>query len=240
MKPLKAVILAGGTGSRLMPLTKNTNKHLLEVGGEPMIYKAIRQLTDTGIKDVLIVTGPEHLDQMKESTGRGDRFHCTLEYAVQPKPAGIADALARAKAFIGTENCAVLLGDNLFSESLIPFVENFRKQRAGARVLIKEVPDPERFGVAVTKGSSILEIVEKPKNPKSNKAVVGLYFYDHQVWDAITQQKPSARGELEITDVNNYYVHKSQCEFDEIRGAWFDAGTLESLKEADDFFKRNG
>lgn len=235
---LKAVILAGGTGSRLYPLTKNTNKHLLTVGGEPMLFKAIRQLTDAGISKLMIVTGPEHLEAMKLATGTGREFGAQIEYAVQPKPAGIADALARAQAFIGSNPCAVLLGDNLFSDPLKPFVNAYKAQKSGALVLLKTVTDPKRFGVALTKGNLVTEIVEKPKIPSSTEAVVGLYFYDAQLWQAIAQQIPSERGELEITDVNNYYVQRNQCHFATVTGAWFDAGTLESLKEANDFFSK--
>ncbi len=240
MKINKAAILAGGTGSRLLPLTKTTNKHLLMVGGKPMLIRAIEQLTTAGIREFVVVTGPEYIPAMEQTTGTGQKLGCKIQYAPQAKPAGIADALAQAKDFVGGEPCAVLLGDNLFSEPLAPFLKKFSEQTSGARVLLKTVSDPERFGVAEIEGDTIISIEEKPKRPKSNCAVVGLYFYDSQVWEAIPSLEVSARGELEVTDINNFYARLGQLKFDKIQTPWFDAGTIESLGEADSFFLKVG
>lgn len=229
---MKGVILAGGLGTRLSPLTEITNKHLLPVGKEPMIWHAIRQLVNSDITDILVVTSTDHMGSIVNSLGSGKRFGCELTYRVQEEAGGISHALALAKQFATGDHITVFLGDNIFEYSISPYVNEFRKQRQGARVLLKEVGDPERFGIAALDEKVILEIEEKPRAPKSNYAVVGCYMYDDQVFDIIDMIEPSARGELEITSVNNAYAAKGQLEYSFVRGRWTDAGTFESLNDA--------
>ncbi len=229
---LKGVVLAGGTGSRLMPLTKVTNKHLLPVGDKPMIYHPIEKLTSAGIEEILIVTGVEHMGDVVSLLGSGRDFGCRFTYKVQDEAGGIAQALGLARNFAGQDAVAVLLGDNVFQDSLNKVVEEFTTQRVGARLLLKKVPDPNRFGVAEVDGDRIVGIEEKPTEPKTHFAVTGIYFYDAAVFDIIGTLKPSDRGELEITDVNNAYIAKNQLAFNMLQGWWTDAGTLESLKKA--------
>ncbi|MFA4967581.1 MAG: sugar phosphate nucleotidyltransferase [Candidatus Margulisiibacteriota bacterium] len=229
---MKGVILAGGTGSRLHPLTKVTNKHLLPVGHVPMIYHPIKKLTEAGIEDILIVTGIEHMGDIVNLLGSGKDFKCRFTYKVQDEAGGIAQALLLAKEFVGNDKMVVILGDNIFEDKLKPFIANFSKQKKGARVLIKEVSDPHRFGVVEIKNNKIKGIEEKPKKPKSRFAVVGIYFYDHSVFDVIKGLKPSARGELEISDVNNAYLRNKSLEYDIMSGWWSDAGTFESIERA--------
>ena len=231
-KKIKGVILAGGTGSRLYPLTKVTNKHLLPVGRQPMIYHPIGKLTKAGIDEILIVTGVEHMGDIVTLLGSGHDFNCRFTYKVQDQAGGIAQALGLAENFIGTDKMCVILGDNVFEDSLAPFVKNFSAQKKGAKILIKEVSDPQRFGVVEMKDGKVLSIAEKPKKPKSNYAVVGIYFYDSDVFKVIKQLKPSGRGELEITDVNQSYLGKGELTCDIISGWWSDAGTFESLERA--------
>jgi glucose-1-phosphate thymidylyltransferase len=231
-KKIKGVILAGGTGSRLYPLTKVTNKHLLPVGRKPMIYHPIEKLTQAGIDEILIVTGVDHMGDIVTLLGSGHEFGCRFTYKVQDQAGGIAQALGLAENFIGTDKMCVILGDNVFEDSLAPFVRHFEAQKKGAKVLLKEVADPQRFGVVEMKDGKVLSIVEKPKKPKSNFAVVGIYFYDAEVFAAIKQLKPSGRGELEITDVNQSYLSKGELTYDIISGWWSDAGTFESLERA--------
>ena len=231
-KKIKGVILAGGTGSRLYPLTKVTNKHLLPVGRKPMIYHPIEKLTQAGIDEILIVTGVDHMGDIVTLLGSGHAFGCRFTYKVQDQAGGIAQALGLAENFIGSDKMCVILGDNVFEDSLAPFVQHFSAQKKGAKILIKEVADPQRFGVVEMKDGKVLSIVEKPKRPKSNFAVVGIYFYDAEVFRAIKQLKPSGRGELEITDVNQSYLDKSELTYDIISGWWSDAGTFESLERA--------
>lgn len=231
-KQLKGVILAGGTGSRLFPLTKVTNKHLLPVARKPMIFHPIEKLIGVGIKDILIVTGVEHMGDIVTLLGSGKDFNCRFTYKVQDEAGGIAQALALAEDFVGHDLMAVILGDNIFEDNLKPFAESFLKQAKGGRVLLKEVSDPERFGVVEFKGKKILSIEEKPKKPKSNYAITGIYFYDHQVFKIIKGLKPSARGELEISDVNRAYLAKKTLQYDILSGWWTDAGTFESLERA--------
>lgn len=226
---LKGIVLAGGTGSRLMPLTKVTNKHLLPVGQKPMIYYPIQKLRDAGLEEILIVTGTEHMGDMVSLLGSGKDFGCRFTYKVQDEAGGIAQALSLAENFCRGAAMAVILGDNIFEDALKPYAEAFKKQGKGARILGKKVPDPERFGVAEIKGDQVVSIEEKPKAPKSDIAVTGIYFYDDSVFDVIRDCRPSGRGELEITDVNNAYVKRGELHFDIMQGWWSDAGTFSSL-----------
>lgn len=225
---MKGVVLAGGTGSRMMPLTKVTNKHLLPVGRKPMIYYPLEKLRDCGIQHILIVTGVEHMGDVVGLLGSGREFGVELTYRVQDMAGGIAQALALAQNFAGGDKLCVILGDNIVEDSIAGFAKSFDAQPKGAKVLLKEVPDPHRFGVAEVTGGKVMGIEEKPKNPKSNLAVTGIYFYDDQVFDIIGTQRPSARGEMEITDVNNAYISRGQLTSDVLKGWWSDAGTFES------------
>jgi glucose-1-phosphate thymidylyltransferase len=231
---IRGVVLAGGTGSRLRPLTKVTNKHLLPVGQKPMIYYPIEKLLGAGIDEILIVTGVEHMGDVVNLLGSGKDFGCRFTYKVQDEAGGIAQALALAENFARSDLLAVILGDNIFEAGLHSHADKFRKQKNGARILLKEVSDPARFGVAAVEGKKIVGIEEKPKKPKTNLAVTGIYFYDSQVFDIIRKLKPSARGELEITDVNNEYIKKGQMEYDILTGWWSDAGTFESLSKVNE------
>ena len=231
---MRGVILAGGTGSRLWPLTKVTNKHLLPVGHEPMICHPIKKLHDAGIRDICIVTGTDHMGEVVGLLGSGREFDCDFTYRVQDEAGGIAQALGLTRQFIGHSPVCVILGDNIFQDDLGPFVAGFRRQEQGARILLKEVDHPERFGVAELEGDRIVRIVEKPKAPTSRLAVTGIYLYDTQVFDIIAECKPSGRGELEITDVNNGYLARGQLGYDRLAGWWTDAGTFESLAHAND------
>jgi glucose-1-phosphate thymidylyltransferase len=229
---MRGIILAGGTGSRLFPLTKVTNKHLLPVGRKPMIYHPIGKLVEMGIKDILIVTGVEHMGDIVGLLGSGKDFGCNFTYRVQDEAGGIAQALALAKGFVDNDLMAVILGDNIFDDNLKPFATAFEKQKEGARVLIKEVSDSQRFGVVELRNGKIASIEEKPKRPKSSFVITGLYFYDPEVFDIINELKPSGRGELEISDVNRAYLRKGRLAYDILSGWWTDAGTFESLERA--------
>jgi len=231
---LRGVVLAGGTGSRLRPLTKVTNKHLLPVGPKPMIYYPIEKLLGVGIEEILIVTGVEHMGSVVGSLGSGREFGCRFTYKVQDEAGGIAQALGLAENFAGGQPIAVILGDNIFQSSLKHHAERFLAQGDGARLLLKEVTDPKRFGVAEIRDGKVVGVEEKPKSPKSNYAITGIYFYDGEVFDIIRKLKPSGRGELEITDVNNWYIQKRQLSCDFLEGWWTDAGTFESLVRAND------
>jgi len=226
---LKGVILAGGTGSRLMPLTKVTNKHLLPVGRKPMIYYPVEKLASAGIRQILVVTGVEHMGDVVSLLGSGREFGCEFTYKVQDEAGGIAQALGLAEEFAHSAPMAVILGDNIFWANLKRYVDRFTAQAQGARILLKQVPDPWRFGVAEVADGKIISIEEKPKQPKSNYAVTGIYFYDPTVFDIIKTLKPSARGELEISDVNNAYLKQGRLTYDILEGWWSDAGTFESL-----------
>jgi glucose-1-phosphate thymidylyltransferase len=234
MVNMRGVVLAGGTGSRLRPLTKVTNKHLLPVGRKPMIYSPIEKLTGMGIEEILIVTGVEHMGDVVGLLGSGREFNCRFTYKVQDEAGGIAQALGLAENFANGQPIAVILGDNIFQASLKDHAKRFLEQKTGARLLLKRVPDPERFGVAEVREGKVLSIEEKPKSPKSDYAVTGIYFYDAAVFDIIRTLKPSARGELEITDVNNAYVAKGQMTYDLLDGWWTDAGTFESWTRANE------
>ena len=231
---LRGVVLAGGTGSRLFPLTKVTNKHLLPVGHEPMIFHPIKKLIEAGIREILIVTGTEHMGAIVGLLGSGKDFGCEFTYRVQDEAGGIAQALGLARRFGRGGRLAVILGDNIFESSIAAFADSFRAQASGAKILLQEVHDPGRYGVAVTEGKRVAKIIEKPKDPPSNLAVTGIYFYDQDVFEVIRTLKPSGRGELEITDVNNAYIARGDLTFDVLPGWWTDAGTFESLKHANE------
>ena len=234
---LKGVILAGGTGSRLFPLTKVTNKHLLPVGRKPMIYYPIDKLVKAGITEILIVTGVEHMGDIVNLLGSGREFNCSFTYKVQDRAGGIAEALGLAANFAAGEKVAVILGDNLFQDQLNKYASNFLKQKSGAKILLKEVSDPKRFGVVEIKDGRVTKIEEKPKKPKSHYAVTGIYFYDNNVFKIIKNLQPSRRGELEITDVNNVYLKTNKLTYDILQGWWSDAGTFESLEKASALYK---
>ncbi len=229
---MRGIILAGGTGSRLFPLTKVTNKHLLPVGRKPMILHPIEKLVEAGVKEILVVTGVEHMGDVVTLLGSGKDFGAHFTYRVQDQAGGIAQALGLAEQFCHGGKSVVILGDNMFFDSLSPFVNAFSEQARGAKILLKEVKDPQRFGVAELNGSKIVGIEEKPKKPKTHLAVTGIYFYDGNVFEIIRTLKPSGRGELEITDVNNAYVREGTMTHDTLKGEWTDAGTFESLQYA--------
>lgn len=230
---MKGVILAGGLGSRLLPCTAVTNKHLLPVYDRPMIHYPIQTLVDAGIQDILIVTGGQFAGDFLKLLGNGKEFGLKhLNYSYQEGEGGIADALSLAEYFAGDDKICVILGDNIIEQGIKDAVESFDAQPEGAKILLKQVKDPERFGVAELDGDKVLGIVEKPTQPKSNYAVTGIYFYDRQVFDFIQRLSPSERGELEITDVNNMYLNKGQLTWSELEGWWTDAGTFESLLKA--------
>jgi glucose-1-phosphate thymidylyltransferase len=231
---LKGVVLAGGTGSRLMPLTKVTNKHLLPVGQKPMIFYPIEKLTSIGIEEILIVTGVDHMGDVVNLLGSGKDFRCRFTYKVQDQAGGIAQALALAENFADNQPMVVILGDNIFQNSLKNYADKFIAQKNGARILLKQVANPQRFGVAEIIDGKVVGIQEKPDEPKSDYAVTGIYFYDDLVFDIIRTLKPSARGEYEITHVNDAYIAKEQLEYDILDGWWTDAGTFESLNRANE------
>ncbi len=234
---MKGVILAGGTGSRLYPLTKVTNKHLLPVGAYPMIYHAVLKLKEASIEDILIVTGKDHMGDVVNLLGSGFEFGVTFTYKVQDEAGGIAQALGLAEGFAAGQPITVILGDNIFSDNISSYVNSFLSEGAGAKILLKEVNDPARYGVAELHGPYILSIEEKPKRPKSSYAVTGIYMFDHQVFQIIKELKPSDRGELEITDVNNAYISVGQLTYDIMNGWWTDAGTHDSLAAANDLLR---
>ncbi|MFC4103165.1 sugar phosphate nucleotidyltransferase [Paenibacillus xanthanilyticus] len=236
---MKGIILAGGTGSRLYPLTKVTNKHLLPVGKYPMIYHSIHKLIAAGIQDILIVTGRDHMGDVVNLLGSGYEFGATFSYKVQDQAGGIAQALGLAQSFVKDEPMVVILGDNIFSDDLTTYVENFKRQGTGAKILLKEVHDPERYGVAELNGNLIVDIEEKPKQPKSSYAVTGIYMYDANVFNVIRTLKPSGRGELEITDVNNAYIQSGTLTYDLMNGWWTDAGTHESWAHANELVRNH-
>ena len=238
MNAIKGVILAGGKGLRLYPLTKVTNKHLLPVGREPMILNPVKKLIESGITDILVVTSTEHMGSMINLLGSGKEFGCSFTYRVQEAAGGIAHALALAEDFAGSAKLVVILGDNITSGSIKSHVEKFANQAKGAMVLVKKVADPERFGIAVMDERQIVAIEEKPKEPKSNYAVIGYYMYDPKVFEIIRRLRPSARGELEITDVNNEYIGRGELMFEILNDDWTDAGTFESLLYANQMMLR--
>ena len=230
---MKGVVLAGGTGSRLFPLTKITNKHLLPIYDKPMIYYPIQTLVDAGIKDILVVTGGKNAGDFLRLLANGKHFGLThIDYTYQEGEGGIAEALNLARHFADSNKLCVILGDNIIEGSIRSAVEDFRRQPSGAKILLKEVQDAERFGVAEISGNRVVNIEEKPKKPKSNFAVTGFYMYDESVFEKIETLVPSNRGELEITDVNNAYIREGTMTFSYLDGWWTDAGTFESLLRA--------
>lgn len=230
---MKGIILAGGLGSRLYPLTKVTNKHLLPVYDKPMIYYPLDMLVQAGIRDILLVTGGNSAGDFLKLLGNGKDFGLKhINYTYQEGEGGIAAALSLGKHFADKDKIIVILGDNIVEDDISPYVRHFENQKEGARVLLKKVVDPERFGVVKFKGKKIVSIAEKPKNPQSPYAVTGIYMYDARVFEIIQTLKPSGRGELEITDVNNAYLKLGLLEYDFLDGYWTDAGTFESLYRA--------
>jgi glucose-1-phosphate thymidylyltransferase len=229
-RAIKGVILAGGLGSRLAPLTKVTNKHLLPVYRKPMVYYPIEKLVAAGIREIMLVTGGPFAGDFLKLLGNGRHFGLRdLHYTYQEGEGGIAEALGLCEQFVEGDRVCVILGDNIFSGSLNQGLEAYMQQKSGAKIFLKEVPDPQRFGVADVRDGKIAGIEEKPKKPKSKYAVTGVYMYDEQVWKVIKTLKPSGRGELEITDVNNFYVKQGTLTYEVLEGFWSDAGTFESL-----------
>lgn len=226
---MKGIILAGGNGTRLAPLTKVTNKHLLPIYNKPMICYPLEILKNAGLQDILIVSGRGHAGHFLNLLGSGKEFDVNISYEVQEEAGGIAQALSLANDFAGEENIVVILGDNIFEDNLLLAARSFDNQNKGAKVFIKEVSDPYRFGVAEISNGKILGIEEKPKQPKSNFAVTGIYMYDNRIFDVISMLEPSARGELEITDVNNFYINEGLMSYEVLNGWWTDAGTFDSL-----------
>jgi glucose-1-phosphate thymidylyltransferase len=223
---MKGIVLAGGLGTRLNPLTRITNKHLLPVYDQPMIYYPIQKLAQAGIKDIIIVTGGNSSGDFLRLLKNGTEFGLRrLNYTYQEGEGGIAEALGLAEEFAEGERVVVILGDNIFEDNLTSYIKSYENQKQGAKILLKEVPYPERFGVVEIKDNKIVNITEKPKEPKSNYAVTGIYMYDQQVFSVIKKLKPSARGELEITDVNNYYLEGNTLTYDILPGWWADAGS---------------
>lgn len=230
---MKGIVLAGGKGSRLYPLTKITNKHLLPVFNKPMIYYPVQTLVDAGIRDILIVTGGNHAGDFLQLLGNGKEFGLSIVgYTYQEGEGGIADALKLAEDFAEGEKMCVILGDNIIEKDISAAVDDFRRQDKGAKILLKEVEDPERFGVAEIQGGKVVNIVEKPTKPTSNYAVTGIYMYDATIFEKTRVLKPSARGELEITDVNNAYINEGTMTYSFLDGWWTDAGTFSSLLRA--------
>jgi len=238
---MKGIILAGGLGTRMHPLTKITNKHLLPVYDKPMIYYPLQALVNAGIQDILIVTGGNNAGDFLRLLGNGHEFGLKhINYTYQEGEGGIAAALILAEFFAAKDSICVILGDNVIEKNIRGAVEAFERQKEGAKIMIKEVPDPQRFGVPVLKGDKIVKIEEKPKTPQSPYAVTGIYMYDNRVFDIIKTLKPSNRGELEITDVNNVYIEKSQLAWEVLDGWWTDAGTFESLLKASQMVAESG
>lgn len=238
---MKGIILAGGLGTRLFPLTKITNKHLLPIYEKPMIYYPIETLINAGITDIMIVTGGNHAGDFLRLLGNGKEFGLKhINYTYQEGEGGIAAALSLAEYFADGEPICVILGDNIIEKNIKKAVEDFKKQKKGAKIMLKEVPDPERFGVAEIVDGKLIGIEEKPKKPKSNLAVIGIYMYDERVFDIIKTLKPSDRGELEITDVNNAYVKEGTMTWEMLKGWWTDAGTFESLLRANILVAQTG
>ncbi len=238
---MKGVILAGGLGSRLRPLTEITNKHLLPIYDKPMIYYPIQALVNAGIDDILIVTGGNNAGDFLRLLGNGAEFGLKhVNYTYQTGEGGIADALKLAEHFAGDDKIVVILGDNIIEKNIAHAVRAFDEQESGAKILLKEVHDPERFGVASLDGDKVTKIVEKPKQPESNLAVIGIYMYDSRVFEIARTLKPSERGELEITDVNNAYIERGELTYDVLDGWWTDAGTFESLFRASELVRNGG
>ena len=238
---MKGVVLAGGLGTRLLPLTRITNKHLLPVFDRPMIYYPLQTLINAGITDILLVTGGHHAGDFLRLLGNGREFGLAhLNYTYQEGEGGIAAALALAEHFADGQKLCVVLGDNIIEGSIAPVVARFEGQGAGARIILKEVPDAERFGVAELGDGRVVSIEEKPRRPKSRYAVTGIYMYDARVFDVVRSLRPSGRGELEITDVNNWYLSQGDLMCEILDGWWTDAGTMESLHRAGNLVAKTG
>ena len=238
---MKGVVLAGGLGSRLRPLTAVTNKHLLPVFDQPMIYYPIQTLVNAGITDIMIVTGGNSAGDFLKLLGNGKAFGLKhLNYTYQEGEGGIAAALSLVEHFAGSEPICVVLGDNIIQGNIRAAADSYRAQGVGAKILLKKVPDPQRFGVPQLDGQRVLLIEEKPSQPKSEYAVIGIYMYDARVFEIIRTLKPSGRGELEITDVNNAYIGRGEMTWDELEGWWSDAGTFESLLHASNLVAETG
>ena len=237
---MKGIILAGGLGKRLYPLTKISNKHLLPIYDKPMIYYPIQTLVKAGVKDILLVTGGNNAGDFLRLLGNGTEFGLQhLNYTYQPGEGGIAQALGLAEYFADNGKIIVVLGDNIIEEDISPFVNEFKQQKDGAKILLKEVSDPNRFGVPVFKDNKIIKIEEKPTVPQSPYAVTGIYMYDSSVFDIIKTLKPSKRNELEITDVNNAYLKRGNLTYNTLKSWWTDAGTFESLFKANQLVNNN-
>jgi glucose-1-phosphate thymidylyltransferase len=241
---MRGVILAGGSGSRLAPLTRITNKHLLPLYDRPMVTYAVEALVEAGVEELMIVTGGVHAGEFFRLLGDGHEYGVgRLFYAYQDRPGGIAEAMSLAERFVARDKVCVLLADNVFEQSLLPVVENFERQDRGGRIVLAQLEEDEHLrhlGVAVMNGHRVTQIVEKPVNPPSRYAVTGVYFYDEQVWDVLPTLEPSGRGELEITDVNNWYGTRDELEADVLEGFWGDAGeSIEGYYAVNDFVRRS-
>lgn len=236
---IRGVILAGGKGTRMGELTKVTNKHLLPVGAWPMVYHPLKKLTGAGMQEILLVSGTEHMGDFVELLGSGKDHSCRLTYRVQDEAGGIAQALGLAEHFCSGSRSCVLLGDNIFRDPLIGLVEKANSRPDWAWIGLKQVHDPGRYGVAELNGDAVVSIEEKPRNPKSDLAVVGIYIYPPDVFSVIKTLKPSGRGELEITDVNNYYLKQGRMGWSKLDGYWTDAGTLDSLDHANELVRND-
>ena len=238
---MKGVVLAGGLGTRLRPLTSVTNKHLLPVYNQPMIYYPIQTLVNAGINDIMVVTGGSSAGDFLRLLGNGKAFGLKhLNYTYQEGEGGIADALSLVEHFASEEPVCVILGDNIIEGNILSAVNAYREQSGGAKIILKKVPDPQRFGVPRLDGNKVVRIDEKPAVPQSDYAVIGIYMYDAEVYDIIRSLKPSGRGELEITDVNNAYIARKQMTWEELDGWWTDAGTFESLLHASKLVAETG
>ncbi len=231
---MKGIVLAGGTGSRLHPLTKVTNKHLLPIGEKPMVYYPVESLVSSGVEDIMIVTGTEHVGNMLSLLGSGRNFGCNFTYRVQDRPDGVAGALALCEDFVGDDSCTVILGDNVFSHNLKSDIEAFQAREASlkCRLFLKQVEDPSRYGIAKVEGEKITKLVEKPQEFISDLCVCGIYMYDNNAFSAIKSLELSGRGEYEITEVNNFYLKNGEVTFGMLPGIWTDAGTHASYQTA--------
>lgn len=238
---MKGVILAGGLGTRLYPLTKVTNKHLLPVYDKPMIFYPIQTLINAGIRDILLVTGGNNAGDFLKLIGNGSDFGLShINYTYQQGEGGIADALKLAEYWAAGDRICVVLGDNIIEKNIVRAADSYKRQKSGAKIMLKEVPDPERFGVPVFEAHRVVRIEEKPSRPASRYAVTGIYFYDSRVFEIIRNLRPSQRGELEITDVNNAYIEMGEMTWDILDGWWTDAGTFESLRRATNLVAESG
>lgn len=233
---MKGIILAGGQGTRLRPLTKVTNKHLLPVYNKPMIYYPVNTFLKAGIKNILIISGPDKIGKFSDLLGSGKEFGARFSYEIQDEPRGLAEAFIVGENFIGKSNAAMILGDNIFEDDLSKEIKSFK---SGAKIFLKKVPDPERFGVAqMDKNGKIIKIVEKPQEHISDHAITGLYIYDNRCVEIARDVKPSARGELEIVDIHNWYLERGELSYSEVKGEWLDVGTFDSLLKAQNFAKK--